>query len=263
MTTNQQNPSTKDIPDNSSHFYTSNYSQGGEEETLKQINENRFKTFHNNLRHNQPGNIMYTSNQKPPKINTVVNFSTEKLLNEYMSEIKNLLIHSIIILIISILIFIRDAILVNTYKNTNTFILSLVFSTICFSFVLLYILFIFRKTMRDKYKFLYFRVYAIALVCLIIFTFSLEPLVIRALITKIKGKHLICIQLAKQNKTCEPSHKTLLFILSGVIAVFILILIKFLISLLLRSIKILKGTEKEAAQKELDLIEKEKKLKKD
>ena len=267
MTTNQQKPDAVEPQKNESHFYTGGFSPQDEAETIKRINENQYKTFHNNLyygnRAYQQGNMAYTFNKKQPQINTIVNFSTEKLLNEYLSEIKYILIYSVLMLVSIILIFIRDVFLVNTYKNTNRYILSLVFSTICISFLLLYIIFVFKKVMRDKYKFLYFRAYAVVLVCLIIFTFSLEPFIFLSLDAKFKQKVRYCLELAKRRKICDPSHKTLLRIMSGVIAVCFLILIKFLVSFLIRSIKILKGSEKEVAQKELEFEEKEGKLKKD
>ena len=247
---------------NSKFFNLNNYDPLKEAESIKQINENPFKKFHNNLRYNdqsipfQQENITLNIKKKSPKINTIIDFSSEKLLREYSSEMQYLLIYSVLIIFLSILIFTRDIIFINIYKNTNSFILSLILSIFCFSFISFFIILIFKKTMRDKYKFLCFRVYSIALVCLIFFTFCLEPLIFLDIIAKIKDKKLKCLQLEKENKICDPYHINTLIILSGVIIICILILIKFLISLLIRSIKILNGNEKEAVQKELDSLEK-------
>ena len=230
-----------------------------EAETNKLINENQYKTFHHNLIQNRQNNylnskkVTYTINRKPPKINPIINFTKEELLLEYSNEIKYLLISSLYVCIESLLIFFKNLIIMNSYKNYNILLLCIIFSLLSFSFTLLYILLIFENALKDKYNYYYFRFYSIILSILIFIFFILETCNIFIAYKTIIDKNQKCKILNKFNKPCGPSYFTVINILNIFIVIGIILNIKFIILLFIRSLKIILGKDTEVIQKELQL----------
>ena len=201
---------------------------------------------------------------KREKKDPLINITNKNLQTEYISEITNLFIKLILFIFLSILIFIQDYLILMNYRSFNEVILSQIFCAFTFFNSIFLIVELYREALRDQLRNILFRLFSIFLSILSICSFSTEFMNIYTIYNKIKNRKEICI---KDKTRCGDNLvNNVILVFSCIIAILIIFLSYFAISLGYRSFKIIFGCDLEVFQKQIieDKKEmKEEKLKKE
>ena len=196
---------------------------------------------------------------KKEKKDPLIDITNKNLQLEYISEIKNLMIKYIFVIILSILIFIKACLIIHNYKNYNEVLLAQIFSAFEFFVSIFLIVEAYRQALRDQLRSILFRIFSLFSTIFSLCLYIYELMNSYVIYHKIQIRKEKC---RKNIKFCGDANiNNIILGMSFIILIGIIYLSFFTFFIGYRSIKILLGLDFEVYQKQL--LENEKINKKD